>query len=119
MRTTIQWTQVTARVGFALLVKPWRFLPHAVGQWISSLRNFLADSECTLEAANTYTVCTARVHDLILMEDAMTGDFTDGEMWATNRCRLYFQVECLSDVCAADGLTADPGLQAQPSKATS
>jgi hypothetical protein len=39
------------------------------------------------------------------MEDAMTGDFTDGAVRATNRCRFYFQVECLSDV---SGCTATP-----------
>jgi hypothetical protein len=42
----------------------------------------------------------------------MLGDFTNGEIRAINRCRLFLQVECLSDVCTADGLTTDPGLQA-------
>jgi hypothetical protein len=44
----------------------------------SSLRDF--DSECTIEIANIYTVRIRRVHDSILMEDAMTGNFTDGEI---------------------------------------
>jgi hypothetical protein len=48
----------------------------------SSLCDFLTDSECTIELANTYTVRTRRVHDSILMEDAMTGNFTDGEIQA-------------------------------------
>jgi hypothetical protein len=45
----------------------------------------------------------------------MKGDFTDNEMRTINRCRLFFQVECLSDVCTADGLTTDPGLEARTS----
>jgi hypothetical protein len=49
----------------------------------------------------------------------MTGDFTDSEMRAINRCRLFLQVECLSDVCTADGLTTDPGLEAKPPKVSS
>jgi hypothetical protein len=53
------------------------------------------------------------------MEDAMTGDFTDSEMRAINHCRLFLQVECLSDVCTADDLTTDPGVQAQPPTVTS
>jgi hypothetical protein len=52
-------------------------------------RDFLTDSECTIEIANIYTVRIRRVHDSILMEDAMTGNFTDGEIQAINRCRLY------------------------------
>jgi hypothetical protein len=106
-------------VGFAILAEPWRLLPHAVGHWLPSLREFLASSECTIEIANTYTVCPRRVHDRILMEDAMLGDFTNGEIRAINRCRLFLQVECLSDVCTADGLTTDPGLQAHPPHVTS
>jgi hypothetical protein len=38
----------------------------------------------------------------------MTGDFTDSEMKAINRCRYFLQVECLPDICTADGLTTDP-----------
>jgi hypothetical protein len=110
----IQWTQVTVGVGFAMLTEPWRTPPHAVGQWLPSLCAFLADSECSIEISNTYTVCIRRVHDRILMEDAMSGNFTDSEIRDINRCRVFLQVECLSDVCTADGLTTDPGLQAQP-----
>jgi hypothetical protein len=108
-----KWNQVTAGVGFAILTQPWSSLPHAVGQWIPSLCEFLTSSEYTIEMVNTYTVCTRRVHDRILMEDAMTGDFTDSKMRMINRCRLFLQVECLLDVCTADGLTADPGLKAK------
>jgi hypothetical protein len=85
----IQWTQVTVGVGFAILTEPWRSLPHSVGQWLPSLCEFLADSECTIEIANTYTVRIRRVHDRILMEDAMTGNFTDSEMRDINRCRVF------------------------------
>jgi hypothetical protein len=35
-------------------------------------RDFLTDSECAIELANIYTVRIWRVHDSILMEDAMT-----------------------------------------------
>jgi hypothetical protein len=60
MWTAIQWNKDTAGVGFAILTEPWRSLPHAVGQWIPSLCEFLASSECTIEIANTYTVCARR-----------------------------------------------------------
>jgi hypothetical protein len=33
--------------------------------------------------------------------------------------RLFLQVECLSDVCTADGLTTDPGLEEKPPKVSS
>jgi hypothetical protein len=93
--------KVTTGVVFALLGEPWRFLPRAVGKWLSSLRHFLADSECTLAIVNTYTVYLRRVHDRILMDDELAGDHTASDIQAINRCRLYLRVECLSDICTA------------------
>jgi hypothetical protein len=44
------------------------------------------------------------------MEDAMSREFSESDRDAVNRCRLYLQVECLSDVCTAEGHKTDPGL---------
>jgi hypothetical protein len=115
MWIAIQWTQVTAGVGFALLTEPWR-VSYSCSRHrplLYSLRDFLADFECTLKIADTYTVCIHRVHDRILMKDALIEDYTVSEIQAINRCRLYLKVECLSDLCTADGLKIDPGFQAQ------
>ncbi len=110
----LQWAQVTTGVGVELLREPGHFLPHAVGRCFASLRDFLADSELTLTIANVYTVCPRREGDLVLMDEARTGNYTSGDVQAINRCRLYLQVECLSDICTADGLGFDPGLKAKP-----
>jgi hypothetical protein len=111
MWIAIQWAQVTAGVGFELLGKPERFLPHAVGQWLLSLCDSLADSEFTLEVVSTYTVRLRRVHDRILMDDVLAGFSSESEIQGINRCRLYLQVECLSDICTADGVRLDTRLQ--------
>jgi hypothetical protein len=105
--TAIQWIQVIAGVGFALLAEPWSFLIHAVGQCFSSLRDFLADSECTIEIANTYTVCTRRVHDRILMERNDRGLHRQRNA-GNQSLPAVSSGRCLSDVCTADGLTTDP-----------
>jgi hypothetical protein len=113
MGIAIQWAQGRAGVGFALLGEQKRFLPQAVCKWISSLRNFLADSELTIEIINTGTVCLRRDHDRILTDDVLAGFYTDSETQGINRCRLYLQVECLSDICTADDVGLDPGTQAK------
>jgi hypothetical protein len=95
------------------------FLPHPVGQWLLSLRDFLADSEFTLEIVNTYTVHLRRIHDRILMDDVMAGFSSDSEIQGIDRCRLCLQVECLSDISTADGARLDPGLQKKPPTVTS
>jgi hypothetical protein len=105
MWIVIPWANVMVGVKFALLGESERFLPYAVGKWFSSLRDFLADSKFTLGIINT---CTRHI---IFMHWHGGGS---SDIQAINRCRLYLQVECLSDACTADGLSIDPGLQVQP-----
>jgi hypothetical protein len=94
-----QWAQVTAGVEFALLGKPERFLPHAVGKWLLSLRDFLADSQFTItHTPSVYVEST----DRILTDDALAGFYTNSEKRGIKRCRLYLLVECVSDICTAD-----------------
>jgi hypothetical protein len=85
----IQWGQVTAVVGFAFVSAPWRFLLHAVGKWFSfSPRRAIV---------NICTVCLLRrVHDRILMDNALARWYANSGMQAINRCRLHLQVECHS-----------------------
>jgi hypothetical protein len=73
-----------------------------------------------LEIANTYKVCLRQVLDCILIEDALVGWYTNSDMQAINRCRLYLHAECLSDICTgpAVGLRIDPRLQAQSPNVT-
>jgi hypothetical protein len=59
-----------------------RFLPHAVGNWLSSLRDFLANTEFTLETVSTNTVYLRRVHDRIVMDDVLAGSYTNSEIQA-------------------------------------
>jgi hypothetical protein len=53
------------------------------------------------------------------MDDVLTGFYTDSEADGINRCRLYLQVECLSDICTAEGASLDPGLRNKPPTVTS
>jgi hypothetical protein len=46
----------------------------------------------------------------ILMDDALTVWYTNSDIQVFNRRRMYLQVESLSRICTADGLSVDPGL---------
>jgi hypothetical protein len=63
----------------------------------------------------TYMVGSRRVHHRILTDNALAGWYRprNNDIQAINRCRLYLQIERLSDICPADGLILDPRLQAQ------
>jgi hypothetical protein len=53
------------------------------------------------------------------MDDVLTGFYTDSETEGINRCRLYLQVECLSDICTAEGASLNPRLRDKPPAVTS
>jgi hypothetical protein len=66
-------------------------------------RTLALSSSCTWQM-----ICFPSQH--CTLEIAHTGD---------QSLRLYLQVECLSDICTADGQRTDPGLQAKTSAVTS
>jgi hypothetical protein len=69
MWTTLQWTQVT--VGVGLSRRTLEALTSEVGHWLPSLREFLASSG--VHRGSQTQSALRRVHDRILMEDAMLG----------------------------------------------
>jgi hypothetical protein len=97
--TVKQWSQVTAGVSFAAYAEPWRFLPNGVSQWFSSLRDFLADSQCTIEIASSHIGSTWQVHTYSqhpagprpFPRGGRRGDFTDGEMRAITAAGCSFR----------------------------
>jgi hypothetical protein len=69
----MQWAQVTVGIGFALLDEPGPVSSTCSRQMLSSLRDFLADSECTLEIVDTSTFCLRRFQDRMLIDNALAG----------------------------------------------
>ena len=98
--TPIQWYQLTVGMGFSAFEKPSIELPHEVGEWLISVREFLKKSKCQLMMSNIYRVKLRRANDSILMEQAIEL-MSAATIPAINRCRLFLQVETVANISTA------------------
>jgi hypothetical protein len=55
METAIQWYQLTIGMGFSAFKEPSQEIPHEVGEWLISCREFLKRSKNQLTMAKKYT----------------------------------------------------------------
>jgi hypothetical protein len=100
----LKWFQRLSGTSTPPLVNPSLHLPHAEGNWILSLREFLSDSHCEIIIPALKGAQTRRINDRVLMDDAITSSkYSDSDVEAINRMRLFLQVECLSEICTTMG----------------
>jgi hypothetical protein len=106
LKIGIQWYQLVAGTTFFVWERPEQVLPHQVGEYFKSIREFLVKSRCTVHIPNVYKVQHRRGGDCALMERAMssTKPWSKPDIARINRAQLYLQVECLSDICDANGI---------------
>jgi hypothetical protein len=103
--TTLNWLQLWTGQGYSLLETTDTNLSYLPDNLFSILRIFLNISDLSIEIKNVYRVKKRRTNDIILMEEAIKHYHTPLALDRINRYRMYKQVECLSDICSADGTT--------------
>jgi hypothetical protein len=68
----LQWFQLINGTSYDSFEQPNRLLPHAVGSWFISIRQFLTASGFGLKFTKPlYDVSTRRTHDKVLMDDVL------------------------------------------------
>ena len=103
LQIALNWMQLHVGITYPLLQQPHTPLPHLPQNWFSCLHNCLAASHLHLELPAMYMVKPRHIHDYILIQDAVQACLPLGELEKINRVQLYYQVECLSDLCNIAG----------------
>jgi hypothetical protein len=85
-------------------------LPHLEGRWLISVRKFLRFIHGSIELSDPQIQPLQRQRDLYLMDLAMASTLLPAEIKRINLCRLYFNVNTLSDVTNASGTRLLPGI---------
>jgi hypothetical protein len=91
--------QLIASISAPLLEFPSRSYPHLKDPWLDSHRSFLTDCNAELVISPAWTPTVHRIHDRLIMEVATTPI----DLRHTNQCRLYLEVQRLSDLCNGAG----------------
>jgi hypothetical protein len=82
-------------------------LPHMLDGWFRTTREFLRESECTIDFQDAPTLEKRREHDANLMDDACA-QLSEIDVDHINWCRLFLQVEFLSDISTLEGHAISP-----------
>ena len=99
----LDWIQLHAGVSYAILVKPTPKLAHLEPGWFSSLRQFLGSIDASIYIPTSVLPRPLRFHDCILMDDVLSNVFSNSVTKKINLCRLFLQVELLSEICSPTG----------------
>ncbi len=99
----LDWTQLHAGVSFSILENTTQPLPHLEKGWFPAMRDFLGSVKASIHTPTTVLPTLLRAHDSVLINDLLANDFTPGACTKINICRLYLQVECLSEICNPTG----------------
>jgi hypothetical protein len=102
LRATIDVIQIEAGISTPILEDN-RPLAYIEWGWIPSIRDFLHHIKAEISNASTRPQ-QYREGDSYLMDNKLIREMTRKEQILVNRCRLFLQVECVSDIASADGM---------------
>jgi hypothetical protein len=120
LKSVLETIQLEAGIGKPIL-EDLRPLDYIEWGWIPSIRDYLQHIDAKITRA-TPTPLTYREHDQYIMDSALLQTATYKERMLIHRCRLFLQVEVLSDISDAAGesipeIWLGPGLP-KPSHST-
>jgi hypothetical protein len=79
-------------------------LPHVPQIWLHTVTQHLKDQNLTIITKHQQPIMVRRQNDCVLMDKVLQNPrFSNHEIKLFNLCRLYLKVECLSDLCTAEG----------------
>ena len=105
LRIAVGWFQQQVGMSYSIMERVSVVLPHLESKWLSSLREFLASIDCTLQVDDASIPTLQRHHDTHIMDCILDSKrFTAAEIRRLNYCRLYLQAQTLSDLVDLNGL---------------
>lgn len=105
LKTAIEWTRIESGMGPTFLLKsypPFRKVIHR--GWVATLWEFLDNHNIHLISDKEHIQEFCFEGDCYLMERISQYIKSSNELLQINRCRIFLQIELLSDMVTADGL---------------
>jgi hypothetical protein len=100
----LEWFQIHAGVGRPILECPDLEIPYLEVGWFRALRYFLCSINASIHLEMVRVPQQLRERDQFLMESFMQLRlFSNKQLYRLNLCRLFLQVECLSEICNTIG----------------
>lgn len=104
LQIALAWNQYTAGTGKPILEDTKTKIEYLDTVWYPDLRDFLAETNSTIEVDDPCIVPVQRENDRHIMDFILSLDiFKRGELRRINYCRLYLDVHTISDIATACG----------------
>jgi hypothetical protein len=97
IKVALEWAQVIAGTQTPILEDS-RVLHHLTEPWIAGVQQFLAKQNSSIQIASLTPQITRRDNDQRIMEFALQNNMRPRDLQMINNCRLYLQVENISDI---------------------
>jgi hypothetical protein len=107
LRIGLEWFQLQSGIAQPILECPSLNVSYLEVGWFRSLRYFLCSINAKIHLEIGHIPKLLREHDSSIMETfILLEKYTQKELYRLNLCRMYLQVECLSEMCnpTGDGL---------------
>ena len=99
----LRWAQQVAGTSTPILEHDQRLPQLSDEKWITTLMEYLQESELGISITGFPTIKAKRENDIVLMDEAIQSGISDKEIQKVNRCRMYLKAESLADICNAAG----------------
>ena len=98
----LAWYQQVAGISRSVL-EDTRNLPHVEAPWLDTTREFLRKTNSSVTTSHINLPTPRRDHDETIMDLALELGYKPWEIRAINRCRIFLQVEFISDLATPSG----------------
>ena len=104
LRVSLAWAQYTAGTDVSILEDTTTKLPHLESAYISSLRDYLAETGGSMELKGDFVLPKQRAQDEFIMTVALDSKrFKPAQLRHINYCRMYLNALMVSDIATAKG----------------
>jgi hypothetical protein len=104
LRIGLTWFQLQAGLTDPVLECPELDIPYLEIGWLfRSLRQFLQSIQATIEIDTTHIARHLRINAVSIMNALLELHIPPNRLYRINLCRIYLQIECLSEICNISG----------------
>ena len=100
---TLAMHQLVAGISRPILEDTTTTLPYLTPGIFTSLRNFLASTNCSIQASTQKKFLLPRENDHCIMDIMTSQNYSNRQLKQINACQLYLQVITLSDITDGSG----------------
>jgi hypothetical protein len=80
-----------------------RYVKWIPSTWLTSIWKFVSQIRLTIDIEDYWVPKHTRLNDAMIMDTALTYDFSPQQLIQLNICHIYLQVFTISDIATADG----------------